>query len=183
LDGSGERVVLTHTGLKTIALSPDGQWATTGSFPRRTTVKVWEARTGRLVADLPVPTNIMEFTPDGQWLVTGYGTGYRFWKAATWAPGIVIPTTQRRDSSLPMAFSMDGRLMAIAQEGRTIELRDPTDGRMLATLASSDTGYLQSLRFSHDGRWLAAVRWTQTIQLWDIRELRQQLKHMRLDWD
>jgi len=51
----------------------------------------------------------------------------------------------------------------------------------LATLEPLDPGELFDLRFSPDGRLLAAVS-THAIHLWNLCLIRQQLAAMKLDW-
>jgi WD40 repeat protein/tRNA A-37 threonylcarbamoyl transferase component Bud32 len=182
-DRPGDRVLLNHKGINTVALSPDGRWAATASFPTFSTVKVWEARTGRFLTDLPTPRAQLKFTPDSQWLVTGYGTEYRFWKVGSWSPGLIIPMVHRTESTAAFDFTGDGRTLAIAQSCHTVEFLDPATGRKRATLASSNAGFVQSLRFSNDGRWFVVVRWSHDVEIWDLRELRKRLQDMQLDWD
>jgi WD40 repeat protein len=75
--------------VRTSAVSPDGSWAATGSHTLRegAGAKVWDARTGKLAADLPVAGMCpVAFSPDGKWLATG-GGGVRLWEVGTWGPG------------------------------------------------------------------------------------------------
>jgi WD40 repeat protein len=82
-----------------------------------------------------------------------------------------------------MAFSRDGRLLAIDDAGR-VRLVDPDSGREVATL-DAGTGSLANffcMAFSPDGTHLAAGR-DHMIHLWDLRRIRAQLAGLGLDWD
>src|SRR5207237_10420822 len=75
--------------VRDIALSPDRRWVATGSHGGPG-AKVWDARTGELVKDLPVGKMChVAFSPDGKWLATGGGGG-RLWKVDSWEAGPII---------------------------------------------------------------------------------------------
>jgi tetratricopeptide (TPR) repeat protein len=82
-----------------------------------------------------------------------------------------------------LAFSGDGRLLAITRTLHRVQLVDPTSGRELATLVAPDEHLIHGLCFNHDGTQLAATTGDHGVQLWDLRLLRQQLAAMELDWD
>ena len=104
----------------------------------------------------------------------------RLWHVGSWQPG---PTIQVSAGFLAMAFSRDGRLLAIDDGGR-VRLVDPDSGREVATLdagTGSSTDFF-CMAFSPDGTKLAAGR-DHIIHLWDLRRIREQLATMGLDWD
>src|SRR5262249_55449499 len=77
-DCPGKLVRLPHYDVRSVSVSPDGRWVATGSHGD-TGAKVWDAATGRLVADL-VPTQsrvLVCFSPDGKWLATSSLGGCR----------------------------------------------------------------------------------------------------------
>ena len=67
------RRFLPQRDTRAIALSPDGRWAVTSSHDY-SSVKVWDARTGRLVHDFPESPRrgVGTFSPDGHWLSVGH---------------------------------------------------------------------------------------------------------------
>jgi WD40 repeat protein len=112
---------LTHPQGDHITLSPDGRWAATAGW-HATSVKIWDARTGRLVKDLPLGKMTMaEFTPDGKALVTSSSQEYRFWEVGSWEPGRRL---ERKNCPYPTrpAFSLDGRVMALELTPAVIHL-------------------------------------------------------------
>ena len=65
-----------HADVRYTAVSPDGQWAATGSH-WHTKVKIWAARTGKLVTELPVETGSTgRFQPGRQ--MAGHDRGRPF---------------------------------------------------------------------------------------------------------
>jgi Tfp pilus assembly protein PilF len=83
----------------------------------------------------------------------------------------------------PLAFSKDGRMLAIAHSGQNVRLIDPDSAKEIATLSAPDPQIIMDLCFNEDGSLLAAATGHQQIQLWDLREIRRQLATMGLDWD
>jgi hypothetical protein len=61
-------------------------------------------------------------------------------------------------------------------------LIDPQNGQQLAILEPPNPGTLGWLHFTPDGSHLAAVA-NDTVQLWDLRSIREQLTAMGLVWD
>jgi WD40 repeat protein len=82
-----------------------------------------------------------------------------------------------------MAFSRDGRLMALARSQWLVSLIDPASGQELARMEHPDPQLVSALAFSPSGTQLAVATEGHVIQLWDLRKLRQQLAALKLDWD
>jgi WD40 repeat protein len=151
-------------------------------------VKVWDATTGKAAAVLPgggPDVNIFSiaFSPDNRWLVAGSISDYRWRRVGSWEPGPRIAKDQAEVLRSPLAFSRDGRLLAIVRTSHTVQLVDPTSGREFATLTDPNRHSFTWLSFSPDGSQLAACTHEHVIQLWDLRLLREELADLRLDWD
>jgi WD40 repeat protein len=143
-------------------------------------VRVWDRHSGKLQRDLPVEGAARAaFSPDGKWLVTGTAREYQFWQVSSWTTGPVI----RHDSLYGMAFTRDGTMLALPVFNYAVRLIDPATCREIATLAPANAQIISSIRFSSDGSQLAASAETHTIQVWDLRLIRQRLAEMGLDWD
>jgi WD40 repeat protein len=78
-------------------------------------------------------------------------------------------------------ISADSRTLAVASTMTTIRLMRPDTFEEIATLAAPDTQLIARLAFSRDGSRLA-VGAGKTIHVWDLRALRQSLRHLGLDW-
>jgi WD40 repeat protein len=190
LEKNTEKVRLDfhHTPLQ-IALSPDGRWAVTA--PLRTVgagiTKVWDARTGKLIKDLPsellVGDSYVAFSADSRWLVTGTQQEFRFWKAESWEPGDVIGRERAQWPPSGPAFTPDGKIMAIVHSPTVVQLRETVTGQEIARLVTPDPQPIYTLRFSADGSCLAAGRDNQVVTVWNLRQIRKQLADIGLDWD
>jgi WD40 repeat protein len=70
-----------HDDARYVAVSPDGQLVATGSHTR-TGVNIWEARSGKLVKELPADGSRVGFSPNGKWLAMAEQGGLRLWAAS-----------------------------------------------------------------------------------------------------
>jgi len=181
LQNPAAKVVLSgHPMVNRIAISPDGRWAATASW-LNPLVKIWDARSGDLVRTITEPARTwVTFSPDGRWLATS-STEYQLWEVGTWQPKSP-PQAGSSDQWDFTAFSPDGRVMARTQ-GHKIQLLETSTEKTLALLDAPGTIAMVKCQFSPDGSQLAAVQYDQQAQLWDLRQLRQELAQMHLDWD
>jgi serine/threonine protein kinase/WD40 repeat protein len=180
---SAKPVVLRpHSLVDRIAISPDGRWVATASY-LNSLVKVWDARSGDLVRDLPAPgRTVVAFSPDGRWLATS-SSEYQLWEVGSWQPkGPPKPGHELPEANFT-AFSRDGRMMARMIDGQSIQLLETLTEKPLATLEAPVASRVAKFQFSPDGTQLAAVQVDQQVQLWDLRLIRQELAQMDLDWD
>jgi WD40 repeat protein len=167
-------------GIREIAISPNGRWVAGNSGPLNEGVRVWDLQTGAVIRDWSNVGGGVTFSPDNEWLVIASAEGYSFWKVGSWERELFI--SPGGDPVVPVAFSADGKLLAIAHNNRSVRLVDPATGQELATLTAPDPGVLTWLCFSPNGNQLAAAASNQTIQLWDLGLIRRQLTAMQLDW-
>jgi WD40 repeat protein len=167
-----------------ISISPDGRWIATGSHGGGD-VLVWEARTGRLVKRKRFVNAfcLAQFTPDGKKLLVGTRELCRFWTVGDWKEQEPTISKSTFDQSMP-TFSPDGRLLVWESGEGALRLWDTTAGRDLARLESPDQGRCGYTTLSPDGRLLITRNLDyQIIHVWDLHELRRQLRDMDLDWD
>src|SRR5207302_89351 len=94
-----------------------------------------------------------------------------------------ITKNRVESGSYCLAFSRDGRLLAITPTPQEVRLVDPATGLELATLTAPDRHGISWLCFSPDGCQLAAATQDSLIQLWDLRTIRARLAALQLDWD
>jgi WD40 repeat protein len=178
----------THDGLFGVALSPDGRWAVTagrqGYDRPDDAVRIWDVARGTLVHRLPHEGEYpgVAVSPDGRRLVTGVRSEFFFWKVGSWELEARLPRGHRSLFS-SIAFTRDGRLLALAQDRNRIGLYNAATLRRLATLEIPGPADLSGLSLSPDGTRLAATTQQNVIALWDLRRLRQGLAALDLDWE
>jgi serine/threonine protein kinase/WD40 repeat protein len=178
-DCPGEPVRLTpHQDASHVSISPDGCWVATGSWLGKG-AKVWDAATGRLVADLlPNQGNVtVLFSPDGKWLAT---TSHRrvcqLWAVDSWQEG---PSR----GAANVAFSPDGKLLAVETGEGVVRLLDPDTGREYARLEDPNQDRANwSMTFSPDGTQLVVNGEGFSLHVWDLRAIREELARRGLDW-
>jgi WD40 repeat protein/Flp pilus assembly protein TadD len=187
LAGGAQVQLRPHPQIARTSISPDGRWVATSTYwGRQSTIKVWDARSGQLVRDLPGEglngDAWVAFSPDGDWLVLG-AHDYRFYEVGSWQPGPTHPRERANTSPAPLAFAPDSKIVAILQNPRLVRLIDVATSQELASLATPDPPLIGHLAFSPDGSRLAVACGAGVIQVWDLRYLRRQLADLGLDWD
>jgi WD40 repeat protein len=95
----------------------------------------------------------------------------------------VIPRERAGPWFGPIAFSGDGRLLALARTLTELSLYDLEARQEVATLTAADPYQVLWLDFSPDGTRLAAATETSIAQIWDLRALRGRLRELEVDWD
>jgi serine/threonine protein kinase/WD40 repeat protein/Tfp pilus assembly protein PilF len=186
LHRDGQR--LLHLGnqddVRNCAVSPDGCWVVTGSHSLRQGVgaKVWDAREGRLVKDLPVSgLCTVRFSPDGRWLLTSSSEGPRLWKVGTWEEGPKLGGTRLNALG---AFTQDSKLLAVGDKPGVVRLVAPDSGSEIARLTAPEPVRLQPCCFTPDATQLVVVGLeTMTLHIFNLRALRAGLDELGLDWD
>ncbi|MGH7968328.1 MAG: WD40 repeat domain-containing protein, partial [Limisphaerales bacterium] len=172
-----------HPADQFVALDPGGRWAATGAW-KGTGVRVYDASTGQRLRELPVKgTACVAFSPDEHWLATADLTELRFWKTGSWESWLQSLPGDQVSEINPLAFSPDGRLLAVIHALYEIQVVKVPTCEVVATLRVPTIARLSSLCFSPDGAKLAALEWSGQIDLWDLRLIRQELLKLSLDWD
>jgi eukaryotic-like serine/threonine-protein kinase len=167
-----------------IAISPDSKWVVTSRLDDYE-AKLWDAQTGKWVRDFSgIRRAFLRFSPDNQWLLFGTAQEHIFYKVGSWQPGPRLRRANGGNLNLGvMAFSRDGKTVAISSSIRVIRLIDAASGVELASLDSPVSVHLSSLAFTPDGSRLVAGTEYGMIELWDLRRIRTQLGEMGLDWE
>jgi serine/threonine protein kinase/WD40 repeat protein/tetratricopeptide (TPR) repeat protein len=212
LEGKGGRTTLPAApGTLDVAISPDARWVATGTYLGGG-ARVYDAQTGRLVRELPGGDANVAFSPDGQWLVTSTVADYRFWHTGSWEEGRRIVRelggrtqlvsadlkrspfgfpagpelgVSRKDHGRPagpLAFSADGKVLALASSPWKVRLIDSASGDPLATMEGPDLLPISALCFTPDGSRLVVASEFGTIDLWDLAAIHRQLVALKLDW-
>jgi hypothetical protein len=83
-----------------------------------------------------------------------------------------------------VAFSPDGKLMALEMAPAVIHLKETATGRTVARLEDPHGDRIGWLGFTPDGTRLVTAAWyAKAIHVWDLRAIRARLKSMDLDWE
>jgi hypothetical protein len=172
------------------ALSQDGRWAASCGW-HSDGVRLWDVGTGQVVHEWVVgkqqgpgigATNVF-FTPDSRALIICQGDDFSFWDVGT----LQLIRRLPRDIALSsghVAFSRDGRLMALEMAPGVIHLKEVAGGRTVATFEDPHGDRASWQGFTPDGTQLVVVSNHATaVHVWDLRAIRKRLKEMGLDWD
>jgi WD40 repeat protein len=165
------------------ALSGDGRWAASSGW-HSDRVRLWNAETGQMVNEwVAGKQTLVFFTPDSRALIISRGDEFSFWDVTTLQP----ISRLRRDVALypgHVAFSPDGRLMALEMAPAIVHLKEVATGRTVAQLEDPHGDRATWQGFTPDGTQLAvAATYAGAVHIWDLRAIRTRLKDMNLDWD
>jgi WD40 repeat protein/outer membrane lipoprotein-sorting protein len=175
----------TDQPLSPLAFSPDGtilaagitQWGPFGGNGGKESggVQFWDTERANLVRSIAddKPVTFVRYSVDGKYLVTSSNSGpLKLWNVATGELTRIFPALGRAD------FSPDSKTIACQtastspneKTGRVelFNLRDGSPAKSLVTEKGESASYLLCVRFSPDGRHLAASDWNGTVTLWDV---------------
>jgi WD40 repeat protein len=174
---------MSHVMAGYVALSPDGKRLTTGGW-HSDRVKLWDASSGKLLKELEgVEASRVFFTPDNRELTLARGNVFTFHTLDSLDVSRRLP---RETGLYPgfVAFTADGKMMALEMAPGMIHLKEIASGRTVARLEDPEGDVSSWLGFTPDGTQLIVVaRYTGAIHRWDLRAIRERLKTMGLDWD
>ncbi len=165
------------------ALSGDGRWAATCGW-HSDRVKLWNIAKKEVVGEwiLGKQTAVF-FSPDSRALIVARGDEFSFWDVESRK---LIDRLPRDVSQFPgwVAFSRDGRLMALEMAPGIIHLKDAVTMRTFAKLEDPHGDRATWQAFTPDGAKLVVVsRFAGAVHIWDLQAIRTRLKELNLDWD
>jgi WD40 repeat protein len=147
-------------------LSPDGSLL--ASADEGGTIKLWDARTARLVRTLAGHTAVvtgLTFSQHGSRLASASeDKTVRVWDVATGRPERVFERHAER--VLCVAFSPDDKRLASGGEDKVVRVWKVQTGRELFRLDKHDE-FINGVAFSLDGRWLASASDDRTVKVWE----------------
>ena len=164
------------------AINHDGTLLLARNDRHPTKLDAWSPRTGRLVASHETGTVIRHsaFSPDERWIaVSGIGST-TIWSRDTFQLRHRIAHPDAEENRYSLAYSADGRVLAVAVSDREIWLIDVESGTTLASLPVDRL--VVALSFSAAGNQLAVTGEGGWFEVWNLHLLRAQLAALHLDW-
>jgi serine/threonine protein kinase/WD40 repeat protein len=181
--GSVRQELGIHPLGEVYSLSGDGRWAASCGW-HSDRVRLWNVRTGQTVYEWVLGRQtLVFFSPDSRVVIIARGEAFSFWDVETLLP---IRRLRRDFAQFPgwVAFSADGRLMALEMAPAVVHLIDVANGRAVAKFADPHGDRATWQGFTPDGTQLVVLAGhTHSIHIWDLRAIRARLKDMNLDWD
>jgi serine/threonine protein kinase/WD40 repeat protein len=181
--GAVRRSLGVHPQGEVEALSADGRWAASSGW-HSDRVRLLDARTGRMVHEWVLgKRTYVCFTPDSRALIISRGDEFSFWDVQTLRP---VRRLSRNVTPFPghVAFSPDGRLMALEMAPGILHLIEVASGRTVARLDDPCDDRANWQGFTPDGtRLVVLAKYASAVHVWDLRAIRARLKEMNLDWD
>jgi small GTP-binding protein len=155
--------------VRSVAFDPQGETLASGSDD--TTVKLWEAQSGKLLRTLEGHeggVTSVAFNPQGGTLASGkYGKPYtvKLWEVRG---GRLLSTLEgHRDTIWSVAFDPQGGMLASGSGDNTVKLWEARSGKPLRTL--EELPGVRSVAFDPEGRTLASGDKDNTVKLWEAR--------------
>jgi WD40 repeat protein len=173
-----EPIVTGHTHVCAVVYSPDMTLVATGGCdgpwafkqPVKSSVQIWDAKTGELVATLQGHTwtvACLAWTKDGKMLMSGsYDCTIRTWNTTNWEQIAVL--FRHTNFVHAVAISPNGRILASASEDRTLQLWNLKHGHPISFVHLGHSFPVSSVSFSADGKLLATGCHDANAYTWDF---------------
>jgi serine/threonine protein kinase/WD40 repeat protein len=174
-DMTGGSLNTESTGRTACVVSPDGQWLAIakGGWMQFFQHRPWK---GCGLADFGSRVLFHAFTPRGDELAVATAKGVSFLETNRWTIRRMLPVALVGNARL--FFTPDGRSFWLAGEARNAGLYDLKTLRVILPLPEN----VRPVALSADGRYLAVEVDARRLQVWDLVEIRRQLRDLGLDW-
>jgi Tfp pilus assembly protein PilF len=192
-NGSGDDSIVLpsrHGRITNLAVSPDGRWVAAGGW-KESGIQIWNLpkrrlETVRRAGDSKTGARFwVYFSPDNRWLVSAvvsdesctyvaYSVGS--WQRA-WSQAAELETNPG------VAFSADGRSMALSMSPTQVLIADPYDGRELVRMTSGEPHYALPAAFSDEASEVVLNPGFRPMAWWNLIRLRDRLTQLGLAWE
>jgi WD40 repeat protein len=171
---SGKADLAIETGLRhveAVIYSPDTTMVATGgsSWHDREYLKIWDANTGKLVANLKGHTRrvyCLAWTADGKTLISGSRDhSIRMWDTTTWQQIAVL--TGHTSDVIGISISPNGRILVSASYDTTARLWNLESGQLISSPLQHDN-LVYCVSFQIDGTLLVTGCTDHNAYAWDI---------------
>lgn len=153
--------------VRTLRFGPDATWFANGS--KSGVVRIWDLKTGEVRAQLEGHKGLIRglaVSPDGETIASGSegDSMLRLWDVRQ---GRMIQEFEVYVGVKSVAFSPDGRLLAVGDKLPSISIWEVETGAKLRTWPCTGT-YVTSVAFSGDGSRLVSGHWDGAARTWDV---------------
>jgi WD40 repeat protein len=160
-----------HTGpINMLAFSPTSEKLILASAGEDGSVRLWDVEQrqpiGAPLTGHTAGVRVVAFDPSGQWLASaGNDNQLILWNVAT---AQLAQQVKLNSDGWSLAFSPDGKILAVGERDGMIELRDATTLALLGAPLAGHTGPVMSLAFSFSGDTLYSGGWDKLIRAWEV---------------
>lgn len=165
------------------SISADGRWAFAGNWKGKENVAALVELSSGTTHEFAGEHVTGRFNRTGARLAVSTGDAVEVWNPATDTLLFRVPRDSGQTAAGPVTFSPDGRILAMTRSTYDLQLVDAENGELLLRLPNPRTNCLAALDFSADGRFLLVLTPSPYQSIWDLQELRRELRSMRLDWN
>ena len=159
---------LNTYGLGSVMVSPGGQ-VLAGVNNQDGRVRLWDIssdrRIGTIGPESPHFSPVLAFSPNGRIMAVGGYSSIRLWDVATAQP---IGAPMQSNYPENIAFTSDGRTLAVANAAGTVQLWDIANQQRIGKPMQVNVTQIRAISFSPDGALLAVVSNLGGLTLWDI---------------
>lgn len=167
--GSGQTIRTFRGPSRCFAFSPDGKSMASASDE---TVRSWDVATGQLLhiyTGHQTSVNRVAFSTDGCFLASAsHDRTVKVWYFVTGQPFLTL--RGHLEPVTDVAYSPDGKQIVTASLDRTVRFWNAKRDPEALVLSSPSPAGFSAVKFSPDGRRLAASSWSgqiQRVQIWD----------------